>query len=191
MMRAIIFDCFGVLVGQGFDTTYRLAGGDPVRDRGFVSDLLGAANLGLITSTQMTEQVCHKLNIEPRAWHLAVSASEMPDQELLDYTESLKPKYKIAILSNANTGTLDRKFTKEQLAIFDAVVVSAEVGHIKPDSAIYQLVARRLGVSADECVFTDDSEGYCQGARDAGMQAIRYENFSQFVGQLEAILDHK
>ena len=190
MIKAIVFDCFGVLVGQGFDTTYRLAGGDPVADRSFVSDILGQANLGLISSQEMTQQICDRLHISEDVWREAVTKSEQPDEHLLAYAEGLKHRYKIAVLSNANKGTLQRKFTPEQLGIFDAVVVSAEVGLIKPSKEIYELAAERLGVQPNECVFVDDNQTFCDGAEAAGMISICYAHFSDFNNQLEAILDH-
>lgn len=191
MIRAIIFDCFGVLVGQGFDATYRMAGGDPVADRAFVADILGAANLGLISSAEMTKSICARLEIDQNRWDSAVAKTEQPDRALLDYIKTLKDTYKVAILSNANRGTLDRKFSREQLDIFDTVVVSAEVGMIKPDRAIYELTAERLGVAPLECVFTDDSPGYCRGAEQAGMTAIHYHHQAQFEQELDAALGQK
>lgn len=191
MIQAIIFDCFGVLVGQGFNATYARAGGDPARDKAFIKDLLGAASLGVSSSERMVEQVCERLGITPEAWSAAVRAMEQPDTELLDYIQqTLKPQYKVAILSNANVGVLQRKFSQAQLDMFDTIVVSAEEGIIKPDPDIYHLAAERLGVLPSECVFTDDSAGHCQAAAAVGMQAIKYSHFLQFKAELEAILYH-
>lgn len=186
MIRAIIFDCFGVLVGQGFDATYARAGGDPVKDKVFIKDLLGAASLGVTSSEQMVTQVCARLGITPQAWTAAVQAMEQPDAELLDYIQhTLKPRYKVAILSNANVGVLQRKFSRTQLDMFDTIVVSAEEGMVKPSPDIYHLAAERLGVLPAECVFTDDSAGHCQAAVAVGMTAIQYSHFQQFKTDLE------
>lgn len=190
MIKAIVFDCFGVLVGQGFDATYRLAGGDPVEDRVFVSDMLGQANLGVITSSEMTERICEKLNITVQVWRAAVAQSEQPNEELLAYVTELKKHFKVAVLSNANVGTLQRKFTPAQLGIFDAVVVSAEVGLIKPNKEIYELAAERLGIETTECIFVDDNQSFCDGAEVAGMISICYAHFQDFRHKLEVILDH-
>jgi FMN phosphatase YigB (HAD superfamily) len=43
-------------------------------------------------------------------------------------------------------------------------------------------------VRLEECVFTDDREDYCEGARAVGMQAILYKNFTQFRADLEKLL---
>lgn len=191
MIRAILFDCFGVLVGQGFDATWRRAGGDPDQDRGFIEDLLGATNIGLISLDDMTTRVCEKLHITPEQWADVVADTERADQELLDYIRvMLKPQYKVAVVSNANAGTLQRVMSPEQLAVFDTLVVSAEVGHIKPDPGIYTLAAEKLGLTSAECVFTDDNTPYCDGAEAVGMQSIHFRDREQFIRELEAILNH-
>jgi putative hydrolase of the HAD superfamily len=191
MIRAVIFDCFGVLVGQGFDATWQRAGGDPDADREFIQDMLGATNTGHITLDDMTTMACQRLSITPRQWFDAVTATEQPDQRLIDYIATeLKPRYKVAVLSNANVGTLERVLNDAQRAVFDTLVVSAEVGHIKPQPEIYHLVAERLGVDLDQCVFTDDNQPYCDGAIVAGMQAILFRDISQFQRDLNAILNH-
>lgn len=188
VIKAIIFDCFGVLVGHGFKETYRQAGGDPARDKQFIDDLLGAANMGYITSEEMSQKITEKIGITNRQWQAVVAKAELPHEELLEYVKDLKPKYKVAILSNANAGTLQRKLNPKQLALFDTVVVSAEVGMIKPDPHIYEYTADQLGVRPDECVFVDDISSYVEAATAVGMQGIHYQDFSQLKTELDKIL---
>ena len=190
-MQAILFDCFGVLVGQGFDATWRRAGGDPDRDRAFINDTLNAANAGFITLDEMLTQVCAKLSITPERWLEVTAETERPDQKLIDYIrDTLKPRYKVAVVSNAGVGTLERVLTDQQRAVFDAQIVSAEVGYVKPAPEIYQLAAERLGVEPLACVFTDDNQPYCDGAEAVGVKAILFRDSQQFIRELEAILHH-
>lgn len=188
MIKAIIFDCFGVLVGSGFKETYRQAGGDPDKDAVFIRDLLVATSSGLIGWQEMGQRVALKLNISIEEWHDVVTRAERPNEGLLDYIKSLKISYKVGILSNASVGTLQRKFNPDQLDLFDGCVVSAEVGMIKPNKDIYLLAAEKMGAEPEECVFVDDSQGHSEGARRAGMQAIWYQNFTQFKNELETLL---
>lgn len=190
MIKAIIFDCFGVLAGSGFKEIYRQAGGDLEADGTFLDDVLATANSGQMSSHDMHSHVANRLGMPKNIWYETVQRGEMPNQELLKYIKTLKLKYKTAILSNANTGTLQRKFNPSQLALFDALIVSAEVGMMKPNAEIYELVARKLGVKNSECVFTDDSQAYCEAAQAIGMQAICYKDFEQFRTELEQILSH-
>jgi HAD superfamily hydrolase (TIGR01509 family) len=191
MIRAVVFDCFGVLVGQGFDATWRRAGGDPDHDRVFIQDMLGATNVGHITIDHMTAMACQKLGITQTEWFDAIAQTEQPDQQLLDFIATeLKPHYGVAVLSNANVGTLERVLTDSQRSVFDALVVSAEVGCVKPQPEIYQLVAERLGVAPEECVFTDDSQAYCDGAAAVGMKTVLFRDREQFQRDLAVQLNH-
>lgn len=188
MIKAVIFDCFGVLVNGAFHDVYARLGGDAEQDSDFIDDLLGHANLGLMTSDDMQEKVTEQLGITDQQWQVAIHNTQQPSLPLLEYAKSLKDRYKIAILSNANVGTLERKFTPEQLQLFDVVVVSAEVHVMKPDPVIYTLTAERLGVEPGECVFLDDIPEYCAAAEATGMKTICYQNFVQGKRDLEVLL---
>lgn len=72
--------------------------------------------------------------------------------------------------------------------IFELVVDSAFVGMRKPDREIYELAVQRLAVRAEECLFVDDVEANCAGARDVGMRAIRYVDAGQAKADIRAAL---
>jgi putative hydrolase of the HAD superfamily len=189
MPKAIIFDCFGVLVGRGFDETYRVAGGDPVKDKDFIADLLGRANLGLISQQDFHDEITERLNISLNKYYTAVRSAEQPHFELLEYIEELHKHYKTAVLSNANVGVVERKIGESWLKrCFDVSIISAEVGVMKPEPRIYEMAAEKLGVVVDECVFIDDRKVYCEAAQQVGMQAILYKNLVQLKHDLEELL---
>ena len=189
MIKAVIFDFFGVLVGDGFEFTYRHAGGDPRKDKNFIQDLLDRTNRGLISSEEFRHQICQKLGITVEEYHKVTSQTEQVNVELLSYIKKLRTKYKTAILSNVNKGGLERRIDKQTLdEYFDVIVVSGDVGFIKPEPQIYQLTAQKLGVDPKECVFIDDREGYVKAAEAVGMAAIFYEDFNQMKTDLEKIL---
>jgi beta-phosphoglucomutase len=54
----------------------------------------------------------------------------------------------------------------------DAVVSAEEVGHGKPDPAIFLEAARRLGVPPARCVVVEDAPAGLEGARRAGMRSV-------------------
>ncbi len=190
MIKAIIFDCFGVLAGTAYKETYRRAGGDTLKDNAFLSNLLLQANRGLITTSDLHKKTAERLGISVESWSEIVNESEQPNIELLEYVKQLKNHYKTAILSNAGARTLQKKFTDEQLALFDALVVSAEVGYIKPQAEIFQLTAERLGVEVNECVFIDDLEPYVEAAAAIGMKAIQFQDLNQMKTELRRLLSH-
>jgi len=72
--------------------------------------------------------------------------------------------------------------------LFDAIVISGEVGLNKPDAEIFELAADRVGVPAGECVFVDDLRENCEGAERVGMTAVRHRDGPRTVAELEGLL---
>jgi putative hydrolase of the HAD superfamily len=74
--------------------------------------------------------------------------------------------------------------------IFELVVDSAFVGMRKPERRIYELTLDRLGdgLRGEECLFVDDLEVNCAGARELGMKAVRFEDSEQAIVELESAL---
>jgi len=55
---------------------------------------------------------------------------------------------------------------------FSAIASASEVDSGKPDPAVYQLCARRLGYTADQCIAIEDSVAGVQSATRSGMKCI-------------------
>jgi len=188
MIKAIIFDCFGVLATDGWL---------PFRDEYFAdnSGLLARAddlnremNTGLISYPSFLRQVAKLANVSEELLDKRID-SNVPNTKLISFIQKqLKPRYKIGMLSNAGANWLEVIFTKPHLAIFDAVVLSYEIGAIKPDPRVYEIIAEKLGVDIDSCVFIDDQQRHCIGAQQVGMQAIQYTDFQNMKAALAKLL---
>ena len=72
--------------------------------------------------------------------------------------------------------------------LFEAIVISGDVGMHKPEPAIYMLGAERLGLRPEECVFVDDLRENCQGAEEVGMTAVLHRGADSTVPALEKLL---
>src|ERR1044072_9379011 len=60
--------------------------------------------------------------------------------------------------------------------IFEAVVASGFVGCRKPESQIYEITLERVGLPAESCLFVDDVLVNCEGAEQAGMTAVHFQD---------------
>jgi putative hydrolase of the HAD superfamily len=83
--------------------------------------------------------------------------------------------YRVGLLSN-DSPLLEAKL-RDELAIydlFDAVVISAQIGVMKPDPGAYQAIMERLNVAPEACLFIDDAPNNIDGATAAGMTGIPY-----------------
>jgi epoxide hydrolase-like predicted phosphatase len=72
--------------------------------------------------------------------------------------------------------------------LFDAVVISGDVGMHKPEPEIFVLGAERIGVPPEECVFVDDLRENCAGAEAVGMTAILHRGPDSTLPELEKLL---
>lgn len=64
------------------------------------------------------------------------------------------------------------------------VTVSAEVGLIKPDKAIYDLHAKTFGLDPAATLFIDDAPVNVAGAINAGWQAVLFEGAEKLKADL-------
>ena len=102
------------------------------------------------------------------------------DQELVDFIRDLRPRLRTALLTNAFGAARHELTHRWKIAdAFDAIIVSAEEGVIKPHPRIYRLALERLGVAPQEALFIDDVEENVVGARAVGMHALRFESPAQ------------
>ncbi len=68
--------------------------------------------------------------------------------------------------------------------LFDAVILSGEVGLRKPDPEIYRLGAREIGIDPGECVFVDDLPRNLVPATDLGMVGLHHTDPAETVAEL-------
>ena len=71
--------------------------------------------------------------------------------------------------------------------MFDAVVISGEVGMRKPERRIFDYTLRQLSVSPQEAVFVDDHERNVLAAAECGIFGVLHEEYQRTAGELEVL----
>ncbi len=150
------------------------------------------AMVGEISAGAHWQEVGRILNVNPHEINdirTQFFAGDRLDIDLIAYLRRLRQTYKIGLLSNAwdDLRTLLNDHF-EILNIFDAAIISAEVGLIKPDLRIYQLAAEKLSIPANQAVFIDDVPENIQAAQKAGMSAIQFQSRSQILAEINQII---
>jgi len=188
MIKAIIFDCFGVVISDTLESAYSSLGGKFQEDLLTIKEVLRASDTGKITSSNAV--FAEMLGVTESTFSTAISSGRAVNQELLDYISStLAPKYKIAMLSNVGRGRLPEIFGVGFLEkYFEKVIASGDIGFAKPEARAYEITADALKVRLDECIFIDDRIEYIEGAQQVGMKTILYENFDKFKEQLGQVI---
>jgi HAD superfamily hydrolase (TIGR01509 family) len=70
------------------------------------------------------------------------------------------------------------------------MIISAEVGLVKPDARIFQMAVERLGVEAWQAVFVDDMQRNVEGAKWVGLHGIHFQNPAQIRHDLDNLLSN-
>ena len=197
--RAVIFDFGGVLVTMTDDRPrIKLAQslGVPLArldELVFFSQTAQLASLGEISVKEHWQAVGNALGIpaaEIPAFLEEYWSADDVNWRLLDYIRSLAPRYKVGLLSNAWDDLRQTLHNRWNIAVlFDEIIVSAEVGMVKPDPRIYHMALDRLGVQPDEAIFIDDMPANVEAARREGMTGIQYRDTEQVLKELETLLE--
>jgi HAD superfamily hydrolase (TIGR01509 family) len=190
MIKAIIFDFFGVLVTEGFKQFLdAYFANDPQKRKEAINEVVKFDSGMEGTNRHLLIDNLAKIAGISSEKTLEYFNSNKPNKMLLGYIrKSLKPKYKISVLSNAGDDFISELLSDEDQKLFDDIVLSYRFLTAKPAPDIYQLALKRLSVTSEEAVFIDDSPSHCIGAQAMGLQTVLYENFPKMKKDLEKIL---
>jgi epoxide hydrolase-like predicted phosphatase len=198
-IKAIIFDLGGVLLRTAdFSPREKLAERLGMGQHELVEFIFGGesgdqAQRGNINVQQHWDNLAAQLHMSRQEFNQVLGeffSNDELDQSMLEFVRSLHQTYQTGLLSNA-FGDL-REIIRERWHFedaFDDMIISAEVGLVKPDVTIYQLAVEQLGVKADEAVFIDDMQRNITGAMKAGLQGIHFINPQKLRLDLDQLLN--
>lgn len=108
----------------------------------------------------------------------------------IPWIKELKEKgYKVLYLSNfSRKAEVECAHTLDFLPYMDGGILSYQEKVIKPEPEIYQILIDRYNLVPDECVFMDDKEINCEGARKAGIHAIVFTTKEEAEKELLKLL---
>ena len=188
MIKAIIFDCFGVLTLESW-----LA----FRDEHFLHDdeKLAQAKLinkdfdsGKISFEQFIKLIAELAEKDEKETYERIDHTPKNEALLTYIKTNLHGEYKIGMLSNVGANWLETMFSREDLALFDAFALSFEIGYSKPDRRAYESILNMLHVTADEAVFIDDQARYVAAGIEAGITSLQFVSTEQAISELENLL---
>ncbi len=177
MIKAIIFDCFGVFTEDGW-----LAFCQKFSTKATIDELRyinHQVDRGRMAYEDFLEAVCTLTGARRHEAHKIITTTHHPNEALFTYATTLKELgYKLGMISNVGDD-LTNYLPQTYVDLFVVITLSYQVGVIKPNAAIYYEHIDQLGVEADECVFFDDRESNVIGAQTVGMHAYVYTTIEQ------------
>ena len=149
-----------------------------------------ASNRGELDGEGIRREMCGALGVDLpmdeffTLWncHFTVHDAVMPR------VEGLAGRVKRVLLSNTNP--LHVQWLKPRLpvlATFDHLVLSCEVGRVKPEPAIYQEALKHAGCEPHEAAFFDDLPEYVEAANTLGIRGHLFTTAAAFDTQLSAL----
>ena len=193
---AFIFDMGGVLIDWNPRYLFRkMFAGDEEHMEYFLSEICPQEwnvqqDLGRLIKDGMDERVALFPEYEPYIRAYYGRYEETIGGEISGTVEIVSTLYALgytlAGLSNWSWETFALMRDRfEFLDWFEVVIVSGDVGLIKPDPAIYHLTMERIGRQPEECLFIDDNQVNVDAARDIGMDALLFESPEQLAEVLQ------
>lgn len=186
MLRNMLFDLVGVLMRFDTEGYYRAHGITPedreiLRVEVFRSLEWAAQDRGAISEADAAASICARV---PARLHAVVkdliyrqNRAILPVEGMEELILDLKrANFRLYLLSN--TSVAYHRFASQIPGIehFDDALISADVGLVKPDPAIFRLACERFGVRPAESAFIDDTPINAEGAQHIGMRAFVFND---------------
>ncbi len=184
--RAVIFDFGGVIFKtrdysprHAWDKRLGLEAGSVERVVHGI-DAWNAAQRGEISVDAYWAAVAADLNIAPAVASRDLAhdfySGDALDEDVVAFIRELRAEgYTVALLSNDCAALLRPRLERLDItALFEPLVISSEIGVMKPHPDAYQAVLARLARPAGETIFIDDRKENVIGAQALGIHGIHY-----------------
>jgi putative hydrolase of the HAD superfamily len=194
-LEAVLLDLGNVLAFHDNALLFRRfaeRAGLPVEEvvRRFEPSFWEGINRGRFDGDRLRQELANRLGLRLNAdelfslWncHFTVNTAILP------HVEALLGKVKVLLLSNTNE--LHARYLKSKLPVlarFDALLLSNELGLVKPEPAIFQAALAAAGTAAEATAFFDDLPEYVLAARKLGIRAEVFAETADFPDQLRAL----
>jgi putative hydrolase of the HAD superfamily len=184
MIKAMIFDFGGVLVltedsrpRHAWDERLRLPAGSVERAIHH-SDLWIQAQLGRVSYRAYWEGVAEMLRMRPEdipPLRQDYFSGDRLNYRLVSLLRDLKSEgYTVALLANEMAQLRNRLKELQIDTLFDHVLISAEIGVMKPDPTAYRVALQALEAGPQQTILVDDSLVNVRGAQPLGIHTILF-----------------
>ena len=199
-IRAVFFDFGGVIqrtefqaprqyLGQRFGMDY-----EDIDKLVFGSPSARQASVGEITEDAHWANVLKRLK-RPAAELQTIKdeffGGDVIDRELVEFIRSLRGKFHVGLISNAWSGMRAHLKREGLLELFETVVISAEVGVMKPEVRAYFIALEQAGVKAEAAVFVDDVQANIDACQQIGMKGVLFNDPQKAEDELKRLLKIK
>ena len=196
-MKAILFDLGRVLIHYDHERTIAgiasVSQASPEAIRALLQELSEPLGTGKIGARETHRLLVERVGATPDFHRFVEAACQgmARDEEALAYAVSLeeRPRVRVGIISNTvAVHAIWLHANLPELTRFSAVLLSNEVGLMKPDPRIYRLASQRLAIPPGRSFFVDDLPENVRGAQAVGMAGMVHRDWGQTRPAIEAFL---
>ncbi len=155
-----------------------------------LNELVAQFEIGQLSAKAFAESCCALLepsDVTPEELIAAWSDIFWPNDSLVPLIHRLhNAGHRLILGSNTNelhASRFRRQFA-ETLSRFDHLILSFEVGHLKPSSGFYRACVEAAATDPADCLFIDDLPENVEGARQVGLQGLCYRDTPTLVADL-------
>lgn len=176
-VQCVVFDIGGVLLTLG-EATYRKEAAQKLGLQALPAlyeEYMPALQRGEIDESVVWEKVAGR-PVNPEAFDQSYLTHFQPIHAMIQLAQHLREQgYRTALLSNTQPSHVRlMRQHRTFLTAFDPILFSCEIGHRKPELAVYHDLLDRLGLKPHEVAFIDDEPANVAGAANAGLHALHH-----------------
>jgi glucose-1-phosphatase len=196
LIKTVIFDLGRVIVPleyrRGYEQIETLCGIPAAELPGRIAKtgLVPRLERGEIEPREFVRQFAEDLNLQItydqfcKIWCSIFLPETLIPEELLI---GIRRNYRLLLLSNTNAIHFEMiRGNYPLLRHFDSLILSYEVGAMKPSPIIYRRAIEEARCLSEECFFTDDMAEYVEGARREGIDAVQFQSAAQIEDELKS-----
>lgn len=196
MIKTIYFDLGGVIVRTGDKTARTQLAAEFGMTYTEMDKFVFECETAMLASTGKITEIEHWLDVTRR---LKRPESEMPrlrdtffggdavDQDIVNFLREWRKTNQTGLISNAWDGLRPWIISQKFDDAFDTMIISAEIGIVKPDVRIYQRALEKLGAKAEESIFVDDVEKNITACKALGMRGVLFKTSQQALADVRAL----
>lgn len=186
-LQACLIDAYDTIVHTDFtasrDELPALAGLSAEAMRAEFVRVAPALSVGQVSMAQAFADILLARGVEPKprlvrelaekSRELLLASARLYD-DVLPFLRRLRAHgIRTAIVSNCDENTRPMLAELGVAALADALILSNEVGAVKPGARIFTEALDRIRVGAEASLFVDNNAVYCAGASAVGIRALQ------------------
>jgi epoxide hydrolase-like predicted phosphatase len=189
MYKAVIFDFFGVFCPDITLEWFKKTVQEYESKLADFQEICTRSDYGKLSRADFNKEVAALANVPISDLVDGVEAEIAINTQLVEYAKRLKSSgYTIACLSNGTHEWTLRVINDHGLGrLFDLVVLSGDLGIVKPNPEIYKYTLKKLGIKPSEAVFVDDREVNTLAAEVYGIPSLVFTSTEAFIVDFEAL----